>query len=1050
MPLDTQPIEIILSGGINSSIDEKLLPQNSLLELTNGYYTKYGQISKRPGFSYVTDQGMKTTGGTVDLVTPKNLYQHNTEVLADIVDEFESRRLYSYSPSLYQWVQKDKVSEVAIEKHSIARAQALADEATVGYTDNFLLYVWQDATNLRAELVDSVTRATIRTWSTLTVDFSLVNYCHPQIMIFDHKFYVFYTVNDGGDNYIYFRFLDTDAISQDFSTETPVQNLGSYTAWAIDTAGLGNFVIAYGSIVADGYAGLTIAKRTVVSPMDNVYSYQDLAPTAEVTYLAITGPANTAAPTHTFVAWANNTPGARQVYIRELNEAMTTSHGYQIGTPTTTIRGVDLFVYSANNVLVSYILDQTYTEPATFWESFNFVNSTPSAFLGCLYNVSQHSRIFKGPNDGYYFIGHTMGALPATLSFPDSSYVLVDLNLSGNITYPTTAQPLRTVAIMAPRLAGFGRVGGLLSTPVVNGNNIETIMGVSVNREAYGTNGGFDAFTICFEDTFKAANMGNLTGIAGGFLQQYDSRSLVESNFFRIPTGTTVGLNGGTGMGEGTYYYKVCYEWRDKYGNIYQSAPNTETLTVTTAGANCRVGVRIPSLTISNKHNDTHLENPVILAVYRTEANGTVYKRLYQYEETPTGLLNNYAAAYVYFEDTIPDASLGEPLYTTGGRLENVCPPSTRFAIQHKRRVWLISAEDPTTLWFSQEMIEGETPGFHELLTINMPYDGPITGLGSFDDKLVVFKNDSIWAIFGEGPADNGNNSDISSPVLVTHDVGCIDRRSIVNAMGGIYFQGAKGIYRINSGLQVEFIGAAVESTFGYSTSPVLISSACYVPNMNQVRFALEGGNYTQGSMLVYDTVRNVWSQWDYEDTAIPATIISTAYVDGSFYFATDTKILTNSIKYKDQIGAWANQSYANATYAYVPMTVTTPWIRIGALQGYQRIKRVVGMLESVGAHNINMNLYYDYVEDGYSTIEKWYYHDITAFSKYPLEQIETHVPHQKCQSIKIKFFDDRWLTGPPLEGSDYYNSAGYTISALTLMAGIKRGLNKRGYNNKR
>jgi hypothetical protein len=1050
MPLATQPLEIILTGGINTSIDEKLLPQGSLLELTKVFYTKYVKISKRPGYSYLTNQTTVIGRNSDNLVTPKNIYSHNTSLIADAIDEASDRKLFDYSPALGKWIPRDKVSEAVVETHSVVRSQRLYDDTAVACIGNFLLYVWQDGTSIRAQLVDATTRAYIKTWLSVCNDYSCNAFAFPQIIVYDNAFYLFFRAySDTFGEHVILKILDTDDLSSDFSADIQVQTMGAYLPFAVDTAGNGNFVIAYGATVSDGYEGVKICQRALTAPAVNTYSYDDTTPAGAVSYIAITGPANEKCPNHTFVAWAATIRVDKVVYVRELNSTMTVTHGTTIANPDLSILAVDLLVWSPTAVLVSYVMEQSYTEPATYFRNFYWVAGTQSD-EGSMFNVSQHSRMFQGPNGKYYFIGHTLGAKPATLSYPDSSYFLFDLDLSAANPVPLAGSTLRPVAVMVPRLAGAGRISVCLAPVVANGSRMETIMAVGINRPAYGSNGGFDAFSICFEDTFQSSNMGNLTGISGGFLQQYDSNSLVETNFFRMPTGASAVISSGTGLGLGTYYYKIVFEWRDKYGNLYQSAPSTETLSVVSEGSNNSATLTIPNLTITHKHTQSNQENPVVIVIYRTEVNGTIYKRLYSYENTPETLKNVYSVGYTIYEDSLEDQYLGEPLYTTGGRLENVCPPSTRFAIQHKRRLWLVSAEDPTTLWFSQEMIEGETPGFHETLTINMPYDGAIIGLGSFDDKLVVFKEGSIWAIFGEGPADNGTNSDLSSPILVTRDVGCIDRRSIVNAFGGIYFQGAKGIYRINSGLQVDFVGAAIESTLApYVTStsvaPVYISSACYVPFMNQVRFCLEGGNYTNASILVYDTIRNVWSQWDYYDAYVTGTGISTVCVDGYYYLATDSKLLysvTNS--FKDQIGAWGGST---TTWAYIPLTVTTPWIRIGALQGFQRIQRVMGMLESVGPHNIYMSLYYNYIEDGYATAEFWAYDNISAFNRFPLEQIETHVPHQKCQSIKVKFYDSRWTAAP--EGTDAYNSAGYTISALTLLAGVKRGLDKRGYSYK-
>lgn len=111
------------------------------------------------------------------------------------------------------------------------------------------------------------------------------------------------------------------------------------------------------------------------------------------------------------------------------------------------------------------------------------------------------------------------------------------------------------------------------------------------------------------------------------------------------------------------------------------------------------------------------------------------------------------------------------------------------------------------------------------------------------DEKLILFEDNRIFSLTGQGPTPTGDQNDFSEPSLVTSDAGCIDPRSIVLIPIGILFQSNKGIYLLSRSLETKYIGAPVEA-FNNQT----ITSAKLLQDQNQVRLLS-----SDGTTLVYD-----------------------------------------------------------------------------------------------------------------------------------------------------------------------------------------------------
>jgi hypothetical protein len=133
-----------------------------------------------------------------------------------------------------------------------------------------------------------------------------------------------------------------------------------------------------------------------------------------------------------------------------------------------------------------------------------------------------------------------------------------------------------------------------------------------------------------------------------------------------------------SGTGNTTSYsYIAVYKWVDNKGNIHQSAPSIpiHLAAARIPGSFHGAQIVVPTLQLTEK-----IGNPVQIDIYRWSTTQQVY---YRVTNDSTPFLNNPATPYVVFTDSLINDNqiVGNPiLYTTGGVLENIAPPSSNIA----------------------------------------------------------------------------------------------------------------------------------------------------------------------------------------------------------------------------------------------------------------------------------------------------------------------------------------------------------------------------------
>jgi hypothetical protein len=548
------------------------------------------------------------------------------------------------------------------------------------------------------------------------------------------------------------------------------------------------------------------------------------------------------------------------------------------------------------------------------------------------------------------------------------------------------------------------------------------------------------AFTIVLSDaTGVFPGMSVIDSTNSGYILAGTSIIFVNGTTITIDKATTHAGSGDTLSIQGNiaaqpdgstntnaYFYQVTYEWTDAKGNPFRSTPSIPvSVTTSSSGTEGTIAIHVPTLRLTQK-----IFNVVKIVIYRWSVETQVYN---QVTSITAPVLNDTTIDSVTFVDTLPDADVvgNNILYTTGGVVPDVNGPASNIISLFDTRLWLVDAEDPNLLWVSKSVIEGTPVEMSLLFTIYIAPNtgttqssGPITALFPMDDKLILFKENTIFYINGTGPDNLGTTSvgcplgQYSPPIFITAVVGCTNQQSIVLTSNGLMFQSDKGIWLLGRDLSTQYIGAPVEA---FNSSSV--TSANVIPGTNFVLFTLN-----TDVILMYDYYYGQWGTWNG-----PGNIISSCIYNGLH------TILTSF----GQVLQQTPGSYSDNTNP-VLMQFATSWLNLATLQGYERFYEMYLLATFLSPHTMEVQVAYDYNSSIYhqSTITPLNFSPSvpssfgvpTPFGSVPqLEQWRVHAKKQLCQSFQISIqevFNPAYGTIP---------GAGFTMSGINCEVEIKR-----------
>jgi hypothetical protein len=296
-----------------------------------------------------------------------------------------------------------------------------------------------------------------------------------------------------------------------------------------------------------------------------------------------------------------------------------------------------------------------------------------------------------------------------------------------------------------------------------------------------------------------------------------------------------------------TYFYRFTVEYETADGRRAQSQPSAPR-EVTLGGGDNTVTITLAGTLWQGPPGVEATYARIV--VWRTEGNATdeIYYR--------AGHTTSYQQTT--FIDTLGDDDLTEReiLYTVSGELANVPPPPCLALFAWQGRIVALSSEHHE-LWISKSVIPGSVPGWNEAIVIETGVRAgrPVyaTALGQ---QIVVFWSDAIGVVYGTPPSDTGAGGTFDKPTIVYSGVGLAEVASLVETPAGLFFRSRRGIYLLDRGLGLAFVGAEVSGLVQHPTwsDDNAIVGAHYVSDRDEVRFVFQGAQ-----ILVYHLLEQKW-----------------------------------------------------------------------------------------------------------------------------------------------------------------------------------------------
>ena len=988
MPLQKQIVPINFSGGVDTKSDSKTVIPGKLLALENGVFKKGNRIDKRNGYDVL---GLNIVGSSSEIEEGSALSVYNDEL-----NLFTGTKLYTFAESLDSYIDKGRVTSVTTANTPILINSYEQKNVSMATNNGITVYAWEDSRGgTRYSVFDQTTGSAIVSDQVLAASST-----RPRVVAFGQSLICFYSV--ASNTSVRYKAISTVLPSTLGAEATITTDMNATPHYDVVRIGDKLFFIHFDDTT-------TVTIRTIDE--DLIISGATVISESGAGGVAVIGDDSDQA----WFIWhtGSNMRVAVYNYIMGSVLAPTT-----LEATASTIRNITGFVLGTT-LTAFYEVNAASTFNQLIRTNTMTIAGTAGTASVFKRSVGLASKAFENNGTWYVATIHQSTLQPTYFVIDQAGTIVAKVNAlsAGNLVDNATLTEVPEVST-GTRLLACGYRTAIQS----ENNTIFALIGVGANELRFSS-----------DKTYLNAQLGELH-IVGGILQAYDGISVVEHGFHLFPEGVTTGTTTtGGSMAAGTYQVKVCYEWTDNLGQIHRSAPSIAVSQVIPAGTSTNtLTVTIPTLRLTAK---TGSRANVRLVVYGTTAGGTLFYRLTSIT-SPT--YNDMTVDTVTFTRTAADASIlsNDLLYTTGGVLENIPSPSCSLITTYKNRVFLSGLDDKLAFWYSKEKIQNAPVEFSDFFIGRVdPFGGDITALGTLDNYVIIFKKSAIFAFAGNGPNDTGAQNDYNPPQLITTDVGCDNPNTVVITPDGLMFKSTKGIYLLDRGLGVSYVGADVEL---YNDKT--ITSSKLLSDKNEVRFTTD-----DDTCLVYNYFfkdeRGI-GQW--------STFTN--------HTAEDAEIWQNQFVFLKPSGqVWVeNLNSYNDNGSPIVLSLTTAWMSLAGLQGFERVYRMIVLGEYKSPHKLQVEIGYDFnpTFTQSALIELSDIYTITNYGEdspygagtpyggeYPLYQFKTHMTKQKCQSVRFKLSDNQYaIVGEYGEG--------FNITNLALEVGVKGTLRKFATKN--
>ncbi len=1007
MSLREVTIPIRFRGGVDSGTDPLLVTLDHLLAAENAVLDTWGVLAKRNGH---TNLGRSVMGSVSELMNTRKLGRRNDELLLMTDD-----KVYSYIDATSEWAERGDFQSCKLTNRVVAGTvgdQTLADCAT---NDGVTAYAWEDSQGgVYYSVVDATTGAVITRPTQLDVLAT-----KPRVHAVGNKLHVYYAL--AASNAIWVRVISPDN-PKAAETEASVillDNLDSTLPYYdIDSTPGTKAVIAWAGKPASptsnitAWLGYITADAVLGSPMNGEPAAIDTTRVVASALGVCIDPITDEGEETPICVMHGQTNQATCEYYDATNFTANNFTVLNTGITVDNITGAwenadsgeqrQLYIFwEVNNATDQY----RYVEWQLRFDDGSLVGSTfTQKGVGLAAKAFRDKQTGEAP-DVYVGLVHDT-TLFATYFVMRDDQLIVARILPGTAAGVTPSAHLPTVtntSRTATWAATFNRALESEDRDVFTEKGIQ-----SVKLEFAAT------------DAYQSAQLGATTYIAGGgMIQAFAGDGIFEAGFH-------VGHDGGLGfvdaagaIPDGTYVYRVAPEYVLPNGEIVQGPVSAGT-SVTLSGGPKKVTLTINQLRV------TAMRAPFgecRWGIYRTESGGANLYRVSSLDPTESGdngyLANDPTKDTLTFVDNMTDATLlkQEPIYTQGGILSNDPPPCGNIIAAGKDRLFWNDPEDPDVVRYSQTIRAGYAAELSSQSIIRIPPEGgAITAIAVADDVTYVFRETAMYAFSGPGPLANPDAGGGFSPVQqVPSDVGCTNQASLTVFPGGVAFKSEKGIYLIDRGRQVHYIGRKVEKYNGQD-----VVSADLIEDRTQIRFLT-----SSGVTLFWDYSIDQWTE-ALNHEGDDAVVVGSAY----------HYLRANGDTWKE------DSSYQDGTQ-HIPMAAETPEIHFSqSLQGFQMIWHLYVRGNYKSDHTINVRAAVDgepdfsiHVED----IEPDDYYDPANYGEgnygdgnyggdnVQRHQFSVHIG-AKCSSIRFRIEVNE-------DSADY--GAGMEILELLVTGGV-------------
>lgn len=1049
MPLQTQVIDVPFTGGLREDVDPLVLPPGSVVTAENCVYEKQGGIQRRVGYSLLT-ANIEPTG---TIASPISMGTFGGELLCVAKDTTGSAlngsRILSYAPGQNKWEDKAEVPNCLITRKTYAAPSTGAFNGQIVVTSSYTMYLYATLTSGGAYAV--YYRVVDNTTGTVLVDDTLLPVTPTASTV---------EAVACGNTPIVVVYNATGLISAKYTFATNTWT----TATTVAAASLGAGAAQHAQIAAIDSSSYVISYDANTNHVTLAKcSVSTLAVTASVSEVIFTpGPggdytAVSCDGSNICMLWFDVLAGANYVRVRKYNTSLTPAWATcnlsnNMTTFTTGPNSLDV-CEDVNGIIAVLGFDDCTrvfrcstagvgtnywgTDGRQLWHTF----PTSKLFV-------HEDRIYGLVNTYSGFATYDSGASTVV-----SDGTKGQQSFTGALVcydWDTSATVNGTWAAKLCAVTGVGQgLPSFLNIPrsrVVNANG-ETTKYLTAHgqignlpltdRDGFVTSStGLAVCELQFQDKTNSAAKDwshmfaqcgtNALAGCGGYTYFYDGVSVCEAGFIHTPVVTTDASASRTAYltaGE-THGTAFIYRWSDARGNWHESAPAIGNRTVGVGHNSISHTVRNIGLT-SRQGAADGANRIVTIQPYMTDGNSSgpyktselMFNNGFPKENSLTSETTPSIIFYIEGDDA-NQVSVSLPYDIPGnpGVLAPELPPGSRAICSWKNRLWIASADDVRELWYTRTYTYGEAPAFSSLLRVRVD-DAPdeITGIAPLGDKLAIFTKTRIYYLTGDGYNDNGTGSNFAGPYLISPDVGCFNPMSVVSTAVGVFFESGNGIKLLNQSLQIEDIGAAVQDKTDYYNLPL---SSCADPKKQRVYFLRYSDADGENAYLVYDYKQRVWTRFMISDSTggLCCTVwngnnIYAGNLDSDYNF-----IVEDSAAQNDDTGVFEG-------------VVETPWIKVGALAGYQRVRRVVVTGHISGTVNLKVSLFTDY--NSIVTADQTRNFATGTTDGEPI-RLEMHVTNQKCAAIKVRIED---ITGA--------GGSTWTLNGVSLEVGVKRGVAK-------